>query len=494
MISEAEIVELESLLHDQIIWEARHDLTSFTKAVFPKFHRTDFHLTYYHILDKFAKGEIKRLIVSVPPQHGKSLGSSKMLPAFLFGINPDAKIAIASYNTTFAKKFNREIQRTLEDSVYQEIFPNTRLNSSNVVTVSSNYLRNASEFEIVGHNGGLKAVGRGGPLTGNPVDIIIMDDLYKDYAEGNSPVIRDAVWDWYTSVVRTRLHNDSQELIVFTRWHEDDLIGRLERVEKVKTRTNLDDLEEADETVWLKINFEAIKTGTPTEIDPREVGEPLYPKRHKISKLIADRSSDPVKFDALYQGNPISAAGLLYGANWKTYTTMPENIIVRKNYTDTSDTGSDYTCSINYDVSALGLLYVTDVVYTDQAMEVTEPLVTDLLIKNSVSYADIESNSGGRGFARKIYELTKGKIAINTFHQSANKESRIISNAATVMQKIVFPEDWHIRWSEFYSHTTRFKRNFKANKHDDAPDVLTGIIEKGQEVPNQSIFIDYEQI
>ena len=143
----------------------------------------------------------------------------------------NSKIAVASYNTTFARKFNRDIQRIIDTKDYHSIFPETYLSSSKVVDVSSNFLRNTEEFEIVDHKGSLKAIGRGGALTGNSVDIMIMDDLYKDYAEGNSPIIRDAVWDWYTTVVKTRLHNDSQELIVFTRWNEDDLIGRLEKKE-----------------------------------------------------------------------------------------------------------------------------------------------------------------------------------------------------------------------------------------------------------------------
>ena len=108
--------------------------------------------------------------------------------------------------------------------------------------------------------------------------------------------------------------------------------------------------------------------------------------------------------------------------------------------------------------------------------------------KNNVAYADIESNNGGRGFARKIEELTNGKVNINWFHQSVNKESRIITSAATVMQTIVFPDDWHIRWSEFYTHLTTFKRNFKANKHDDAADVLTGITEMKDVIKNKFNF------
>lgn len=96
------------------------------------------------------------------------------------------------------------------------------------------YLQTSEEFEIVGYGGSFQSVGRGGGLTGNKVDIAILDDLYKDAAEGNSPTVRESVWEWYTSAVKTRLHNGSQELIVFTRWHEEDLIGILEDKEGVR--------------------------------------------------------------------------------------------------------------------------------------------------------------------------------------------------------------------------------------------------------------------
>jgi len=320
-----------------------------------------------------------------------------------------------------------------------------------------------------------------------------MDDLYKDSAEGNSPVVRDGVWEWYTGAVTTRFHNDSQQLIVFMRWHEEDLVGRIEKNEKVITANTWDDLLNAGET-WVKVNFEAIKTGDPTELDPRKVGEPLYPEKHNLKKLLKSRASDPVKFDSLYQGDPISKQGLLYGDNWKTYTKPPEGVIVRKNYTDSADMGSDYLCSIDYDITQNGLIYIIDVIYTQEPMEITEPLLSLNLIKNKVVYSDIESNNGGRGFARKIHELTGGKVAINWFTQSENKESRIITNTATVMQKIVFPDDWHIRWPLLYNHVTRFKRNFKANKHDDAPDVLTGIVEKCEVIPNISPFMTADEL
>ena len=214
MISDTELIELEALTHDKGVVDSRKNLLHFTKNTLEGFDIQPYHKAYYTLLDSFAKGHIKRLIVTMPPQHGKSEGSTRRLPAQILGLFPDKKVAVASYNTTFASKFNRDIQRIIDTKLYNEIFPDTTLNKSNVVTVSSNYLRNSLEFEIVNRKGGLKSVGRGGALTGNKVDVMIMDDLYKDYMEANSPIIRDSVWDWYTTVVDSRLHNNSQQLIL----------------------------------------------------------------------------------------------------------------------------------------------------------------------------------------------------------------------------------------------------------------------------------------
>lgn len=483
-------IDALKILEEEAKRLARADLLSFTKYTFNKFQPTWFHCNYYRILDLFAKGKIKKLIISVPPQHGKSQNSSIQTPAYMVGHSPELKIATVCYSATKARKFGRKTKQLITEQCYQDIFPETRLADRS----DSNYINTAEEMEIVGHDGSLKCVGYEGGLTGDPVDVLLMDDLYKDWKEANSPVIRENVRDWYITVADTRLHNDSQQLIVFTRWHDEDLIGFIEANYKVVQINSWSDVENPDPDKWYKINFEAIKTGIPTEIDPRKEGEPLWPERHSLKKLLDARRKDPLMFECLYQGNPVAASGLLYGADgWKTYTTRTDAII-RKNYTDTSDTGSDYLCSIDYDVCADGLAYVIDVRYTSEPMEVTEPLVAGGLLKNLVSLSDIESNNGGRGFARKIQEMTYGKVNIRWFHQSGNKEARIVTNAANVKQKIVFPDDWHIRWPEFYLAVIKFKRKFNANEHDDAPDVLTGIVEMMEQDNSGSLVDDYSDI
>lgn len=124
-----------------------------------------FHVVYYTLLDKFAHGEIKKMIVQMPPQHGKSEGSSRKLPAFMLGLDPDKKICIGSYAATIARDFNRDVQRIIDTPSYRELFPETYLNGSNVVTMANTYLRNSDVIEMVGHKGLLRVVGRGGSLT-----------------------------------------------------------------------------------------------------------------------------------------------------------------------------------------------------------------------------------------------------------------------------------------------------------------------------------------
>ena len=204
--------------------------TDYALAVYPFLELEWFHRTYYRVLEAFAEGRVRRLMISMPPQHGKSVGATTLLPAYLLGLDPDLRIAIASYSASLASKFNRRVQRILCSAEYGELFPDTTIKRG---SKPPEYIRTADEVEIVGHEGSLLSVGREGSLTGNRVDCFLLDDLYKDAMEANSPLVRENCWEWYTSVVRTRMHNDSRELLVFTRWHEEDLIGMLRQREPV---------------------------------------------------------------------------------------------------------------------------------------------------------------------------------------------------------------------------------------------------------------------
>lgn len=467
---------------------AKRDFLAFARYMMPNMQVLPFHKVYYKILDAFAKGKIKRLIVTIPPQFGKSQGSSRFLPAFLLGLNPDLKIIIGSYAFGLARDFNRDVQRLIDTPEYFDIFSGTYLSRSNKITASNVYARNSDVIECVGHTGSLRVVGRGGALTGKPVDISILDDVYKDYSEANSPVVREAAWKWYTTVVRTRLHNDSQELIVYTRWHSDDLVGRLEKIEQIVDLKAWDDIDHIPEGAWARINFEAIKVSESTELDPRNEGDVLWETRHSLKSLLARRKLDKVQFDCLYQGQPGSAVGKLYSP-FKTYVRWQDygTLIAKGNYTDCADEGTDYLCSVCYNKllsreardehgKPVVFIAIMDIVYTDAPIEETTESVPMMLNREATQYANIESNNGGRGFAKIIEPKTRTNIY--SFTQTANKESRIITNAGLVTYHIIMPFDWETRFPAFYEAVTGFLRNFKANAHDDVPDCLSGIIEK----------------
>lgn len=445
----------------------------FASEVYPFLDMQAFHSRYYRLLELFARGKVRRLIVSMPPQHGKSVGASTLLPAYMLGLNPDMRIAIASYSSMLASKFNRRVQRILESREYGALFPDTSIKQGGR---PPQYIRTADEVEIVGHDGGLLSVGREGSLTGNRVDCFILDDLYKDAMEANSPIVRENCWEWYTSVVKTRMHNTSQELIVFTRWHEEDLIGSLRQMEQVVDMTSWDDVERVGDG-WLHLNFEAIKTGEKSEIDPREAGEALWPERQSVALLEQKRRLDPVRFEAMYQGRPSSRGGQLYGESFVEWDTLPDHIVRRANYTDTADEGDDYLCSISYAVDADGVIYVLDAVYSREPMEVTERLVGDMLIRSEVRSAAVESNNGGRGFARAVQRLAP-YVKVEWFHQSDNKQARILSHSATVLHLVRFPRGWAQRWPELYAHLVSYRRDFYSNRWHDAADVVTGIVER----------------
>lgn len=473
---------------------ARKRFANFVRYMKPEYDATPFHCVLMELFNRFAKGEIRKMIVQVSPQHGKSELSSRNLPAFILGLNPDAKVCIGSYSATIARDFNRDVQRIIDTVRYRELFPDTYLNGANVVTVANNFLRNSDVIEMVGHKGSLRVVGRGGALTSKTVDISILDDVYKDYAEGNSPIVRAAAWKWYTTVVRTRLHNDSQELIVFTRWNDDDLIGRIEKTgETIIDIRQWSDLDSIPNGAWVRINFEGLKTGEPTEIDPRQPGQALWEARHSKEKLEAQRALDPVQFQCLYQGNPGSAEGRLYQTAFKTWVEKSDwGQYVRSGcYIDVADEGDDYLFAATYDIyksdntifneqtkrfEPLLFCLITDMEFTDENTDVTTVTVPAMINRNGSQKVWVESNNGGSQFEKTIRR--KIKAATVPFYQGGNKESRIVTASGLVVNHIVMPFGWETRNQKVYEHVTTFLRNFDANTHDDAEDGLTGIYEK----------------
>ena len=450
------------------------NLLSFTRHTLPTFAPAPFHLAYYEVLTRFAMGEIKKLMITMPPQHGKSEGATRRLPAFVLGQDPDKRIAIVSYNAIKARKFNRELQRIMDDDRYYELFPQTLLAGQASYQEqgrrSRNYARNSDECEIVGYQGSFKTIGVGGSLTGEPVDMLIMDDLYKDASSAWSPVIRQNVADWYDTVASTRLHNDSQQLLVFTRWHMEDLAGRLLEQEGV-----YDPIENPQG--WLLVSFPAIQNRPPSEQDPRAEGEPLWPERHSLEKLLEIKGRSPTVFESLYQQNPQPSQGLMY-EEFTCYTDLPSRSYSVA-YIDAADSGADYLCALFYKEAEDGN-YITDVLYTKDPMEVTETTLTYMLQQHQVERCHIESNNGGNLFVSNLqqrsWDMGNRLTRFNPFHQNQNKTARIFAASASVQKLIKMPLDWKKRFPKFARDLTGYLR-VGTNAHDDAPDALTGSIE-----------------
>lgn len=279
---------------------------------FISYTKPDYEFNWHHIklceaLEAFAIGQIRKLAIFIPPQHGKSQLATRHFPAFQLGKRPTTKIAVCCYSATLAQAFNRDIQRIIDDIPYHEVFPDTYLNASNVTTnAQGSYLRNSEIFETIGHRGFVKTVGVGGSLTGTPVDMGIIDDPFKDREEAMSVRIRDKVWSWFTDVYRTRLHNASQELLIMTRWDEDDLAGRILRTEND----------------WTVITYPAIKERE-SPGDPRQIGEALWPARHSLDRILSIKQTSPFTFSSLYQQEPKPSAEALVFPEWDEYEEEP---------------------------------------------------------------------------------------------------------------------------------------------------------------------------
>ncbi|MBO5758418.1 MAG: phage terminase large subunit [Rikenellaceae bacterium] len=475
------------LLKEEQRRRANDRFRDYLSYINPKYKMKWFHGVIADLCQDFFEGKVDKLIITLPPQHGKSEISSRIFPSWVFGKDPDTQLVLVSYASDLAKGFCLSVQRYMGTDEYKRLFPKTFLNTDRLAKYR-HYLCSSEYFDIVEHRGFMKTVGVSGGLTGNPVRVAIVDDPFKDSEEANSPVQRDKVWDWYNNVLSTRLHNDSRQLMVMTRWHEDDLVGRI--------------LDSKDAGKWKLVNIPAICM---VEDDGefhsgRKVGDALWPEEHSLENLYIRMNNDPHGFNCLYQGNPGSKEGRLYH-EFKTWVDKKEwGTYVRSGaYLDVADSGTDDTTLITYDIyraptgvyneqtnryEPLLFALITDFesnpANTD-VMRVRVPMVINRQVP-AVRNLWCESNSGGRTFGSDVSKKVRAHVSM--FYQGANKESRIITNAPFVNEQIIMPFGWESRFPGLYDKVTKFLRVFKANAHDDVPDVLTGIYEKELAVGN----------
>jgi hypothetical protein len=318
---------------------------------FVAYTKPDYDFNWHHEalcqkLEDFAQGKIKKLMVFMPPQHGKTELTTRRFPPYLLGKNPDRRIAVVSYAATIAEGFNRDMQRIIDDEKYNMVFPETYLNESNVVSsAKGSYLRNSEIFEVVGHKGYVKTVGTDGSLTSKTVDVGIIDDPYKGRDEALSRSINEGVWSFYVNVFLMRLHNESQQLLIMTRWHENDLAGRI--------------LKSAKPGEWTIVMFQGIKE---REIpgDPRKKGEALWPRMHSEERLLETKALSRVTFDASYQQEPKAPKEVLVYPNWRKIKSMPDHL--PKFYAGDFGYANDPTAIVEMAIK-LPRVYVREILY-----------------------------------------------------------------------------------------------------------------------------------
>jgi len=267
-------------------------------------------------LEKVEKGEIRYLIIEAPPRHSKSLHVSQLFPAWVVGRDKDADVIVSSYSGDLATTHGRETRNLMGTKRYQNVFE-TRLAHDSTAKGKWN----------TDGKGAYNAVGVGGSTTGKGAKFAIVDDSVKDRKEAESELIRDGVWDWFRSVLRTRLTPDGRIVVMQTRWHLDDLIGRITTEDSWVDYFDYLKNGKADDK-WVRLQLPAIATvGEPY----RKEGEPLWGERYDLKEL-ADikKSLGPYEWTALYQQNPISSEHQEFRKDWFRPITHTEFADVRK--------------------------------------------------------------------------------------------------------------------------------------------------------------------
>lgn len=373
------------------------------------------------------------------------------------GNDQSQKIMTGSYNETLSTMFSKNVRNDIQEEkadenriVFSDIFPGVSIKRGDGAM---------NLWSLEGGYNNYLATSPTGTATGFGATLLIIDDLIKNAEEANNELTKEKHWTWFTDTMLSRLEEGGKIIIIMTRWASDDLAGRA-----------LEHFKEAGAKIR-HISMKALQddgTMLCSEVLSRKSYEA------KIKAMGADIAS------ANYQQEPIDLKGRLY-TSFKSYSGELPQFKEIRNYTDTADTGEDYLCSINYGVTFANEAYVLDVLYTKEPMEVTEPATAKMLQAGGVNLARIESNNGGRGFARNVrrileQELGSNFTSIKWFTQTQNKQARIYSNSAWVMQHIYFPEDWKNRWPEYHNAMIKYQREGQ-NKHDDAPDATTGIAE-----------------
>lgn len=419
----------------------------------------------------------------------------KSFISWCFALNPRCRFLHLSYSDILVNDNSETIRNIMQEELYKTLFPNSAL-ASEKGSAKRWKTKAGGELYAVSTQGQVTGFGAGavdevpdidkmdggndiftfddhtnemldmiGATTNIFQGAIVIDDPIKP-EDAESDIVRERINMRFENTIRNRTNSrNTPIIIIMQRLHEHDLCGYLQEIEP-------------DE--WTVLSLPVI------QVDP-ETGEEhaLWPMKHTLEELYKMREINPLVFDTQYMQDPTPKEGLMY-EGFRTYKIeeLPTSTkaLQKWNYTDTADTGADDLCSICF-INTPEYCYITDILFTDAPMEVTEPKQAEMLTKNGTVEALIESNNGGRGYSRNVkrilrVDLRNFRCAIKTFTQTENKKARIYTASANVQSDILFPEGWERKWPKFYKALMSYRKdNKKRNQHDDAPDCLTGVYE-----------------
>ncbi|MFB6371607.1 MAG: phage terminase large subunit [Bradymonadaceae bacterium] len=316
-------------LESEFVENARDDFLEFLVYTYgPEYIVNWHHRVKAKLLEAWARGIIPRLLLHEPPRHGKTEQASIRLPPWIFGKWPDAEIISASRDADYAKKLSRKCKRVINSPEYRRVFPDTRIPEKRVASDEREEWRNtAKEWEIVEHGGHYECFGAGQGIAGAGGQFIIIEDPYPSREKAESKSYREGINDWYDDDIYERREDDSRILVIHTRWHTNDLSGKLQR-----------DSEEVDEKDdWFVYKMPGLKLDDEKPIaygtgdldageiaerldislnDPRDPGEALWPHKRSSADFIAAMKSNPRKFWSLIQQEPQPPGGQILEHDW----------------------------------------------------------------------------------------------------------------------------------------------------------------------------------
>lgn len=422
--------------------KARAGLLAFAEYTNPAYIPAPHHALIAAKLEAVERGEIKRLMITMPPRHGKSELASRRFPAWYIGRNPGKQIIAASYNSDLASDFGREVRNIVSSPEYSKLFGTALAADSQA---ANRWHTDAGGMYV--------AAGVGTAITGRGADILLIDDPFKDREEADSEIRRGRVWDWYTSTAYTRLMPGGAVVIINTRWHDDDLSGRL-----------LAEMQDSGDQ-WEVLSLPAI----------RPDGSALWPEWYPLERLEQIRSVLPARdWNSLYQQNPIPDDGDYFKSDWlNDYDQLPDGLSVygASDYAVT-DGGGDYTEHGVFGIDTAGNVYVLDWWRGQTSSDVWIERKCDLILSHSPVCWFGEAGPIRRAvepFMMRRMQERNAICRIEWLASIADKEARARSiQGLASMGRLYFPKN-----APWKGDVQAQMLRFPAGKHDDAVDVFS---------------------